>query len=121
MKKKIMFNNKRLMAQIGNVKKEDYIVDNYESDSTLLAGKYDGARASKVTENKSSRRGRCLIEPPARFDGISVHIRECSRYVTEAIVSGTRSCGIEIPYPEIRAVNSFDPAAFSPTDLLFLI
>jgi len=89
-------------------------VDNYESDSTFLAGKYDGARASEVTENKSSRRGRCLIEPPARFDGISVHISECSRYVTEAIVPGTRSCGIEIPYSRDTCSKLFRPRHLLP-------
>lgn len=55
----------------------------------LLTGKYDGAKASEGGENTSSRWGRCLIEPPAGLDGIIVHVRECWRYATEAIVPGT--------------------------------
>lgn len=68
------------------------------------------ARAGAKLERINPRRRRCLIEPPAGLEGIIVHVRECSRYGTGAIVPGTRTCGTEIYYiPEIRAINSFDP------------
>lgn len=50
------------------------------------------ARARAKLERINPRRRRCLIEPPAGLEGIIVHVRECSRYGTGAIVPGTRTC-----------------------------
>lgn len=76
------------MNQIGNIKKEDYIVEKYVKAIRHFS-RESMTGASEVRENKSSWRGRCLIEPPAGLDAIIVHVRECSRYATEAIVPGT--------------------------------